>query len=77
MEPKEYEDIHNFLSNGVYPPAVSSTSKTKWNFRRKISLYSVEESDKLFKVILYSKMLSYVRSFIMYSVVHTCFKLAF
>ena len=51
MDQKTYEYIVNFLCNGTYPPTASFSCKKKWNFRRKVSMYSVSESKKLCKVI--------------------------
>ena len=54
MDQKTYGEIVNFLRDGTYPPTESLTGKKKWNFRRKVSMHSVSESKKLFKVFIYS-----------------------
>ena len=49
MDREEYQAIHLFLYNGAYPSNLS-TSKEKWNFRRKTTTYFIAESRKICKV---------------------------
>ena len=58
MNSDEFEGIINFIREGNYPPEAQASRQTKWNYKKRSALYSIGESNRLFKVglILYAKI---------------------
>ena len=60
MDPKEHQELGQFLTGNVFPPEIMLSKDSchdKSNFRRKASNYRIQEGTKLFKVCICSCIL--------------------